>query len=90
MSVSPLLTVIFSIGIPSRSDAICANVVSWPWPWENEPVRTIASPVAVISTPPNSLSEIPLVTSTYALRPIPSWRVPPFSRRLACSRRRSS
>ena len=45
MSVSPLITVIFSTGIPICSDAICANVVSWPWPCENEPVRTIASPV---------------------------------------------
>ena len=29
-SVSPLITVIFSTGIPSRSAAIWANVVSWP------------------------------------------------------------
>ena len=31
-SVSPFSTVIFSIGIPSRSEAIIANVVSWPCP----------------------------------------------------------
>ena len=34
----------FSTGSPSRSAAIIANVVSWPWPCENEPVRTIAPP----------------------------------------------
>ena len=62
--MSPLTTVIFSTGMPSRSEAIIANVVSWPWPWENEPVLTIAEPSAVISTAPNSPSLIPLVTST--------------------------
>ena len=54
-SVSPLTTVTFSIGSPSRSAAIIAKVVSCPWPCENEPVRTIAPPSAVISTSPNSL-----------------------------------
>jgi hypothetical protein len=39
-----LIRLIFSIGIPSCSDAICANVVSWPWPWVSEPVLMIASP----------------------------------------------
>ncbi len=64
VSVSPLSTVIFSTGIPSRSAAIWANVVSWPWPWEKEPVRTIASPSGVIATAPYSVSLIPLVIST--------------------------
>ncbi len=63
-SVSPLWTVTFSTGSPSRSAAIIANVVSWPWPWENEPVRTIAPPSGVISTSPNSVSLIPFVIST--------------------------
>ena len=68
-----LVTVIFSIGSPSRSAAICANVVSWPWPCENEPVRTIASPVGGdLNRRRTRCSEIPLVTSTYTLRPIPS------------------
>ena len=63
-SVSPLRTVTFSTGMPRRSETICANVVSWPWPWEKEPVRRIALPSGWISTSPNSLSAIPLVTST--------------------------
>ena len=33
-----------SSGRPSRSATIIANVVSWPWPCENEPVRRMASP----------------------------------------------
>ena len=53
-SVSPLITVTRSTGSPSCSATICANVVSWPWPCENEPVLTIASPSGVISTAPNS------------------------------------
>ena len=63
-SVSPLITVTRSTGSPICPAAICANVVSWPWPCENEPVLTIASPSGVISTAPNSLSPIPLVIST--------------------------
>ena len=63
-SVSPLWTVTFSTGSPSRSAAIIANVVSWPWPCENEPVRTIAPPSRVISTSLNSDSAIPFVIST--------------------------
>ena len=62
--MSPRVTVTFSIGRPSRSATIWANVVSCPWPCDSEPVRTIASPDGVISTAPNSCSEIPLVTST--------------------------
>ena len=89
-SVSPLSTVIFSTGSPRRSATICAKVVSWPWPCDSEPVRTVASPAGVISTAPNSCSEMPLVTSTYTLRPIPSWVAEPFWRRAACCRRRSS
>ena len=50
--------------MPVRSDTIWANVVSWPWPWEKEPVRTIAPPSSVISTAPNSPSPMPLVIST--------------------------
>ena len=89
-SVSPLWTVTFSTGKPSRSAAIIANVVSWPWPWENEPVRTIAPPSAVISTSPNSDSAIPFVISTYALTPIPNCIDPPSSRSRCCSARSSS
>ena len=63
-SVSPLTTVTFSSGSPSCSAAIIANVVSCPWPCENEPVRTIAPPSAVISTSPNSVSPSPFVIST--------------------------
>jgi len=43
---------------------IIANVVSWPWPCENDPVRTIAPPSGVISTSPNSVSAIGFVIST--------------------------
>ena len=63
-SVSPLTTVIRTTGIPSWWPAIWANVVSWPWPCEKDPVLTIASPSGVISTAPNSLSGAPLVIST--------------------------
>ena len=63
-SVSPLMTVTWSSGSPSRSATICANVVSWPCPWENDPVFTIAWPSGVISTAPNSSSSTPLVIST--------------------------
>ena len=44
MSLSPWSTCTESNGTPSRSEATCANVVSWPWPpaW---PVRvTVSSP----------------------------------------------
>jgi hypothetical protein len=40
------------------------KVVSCPWPCENDPLWTIASPSAVISTDPNSDSLIPFVIST--------------------------
>ena len=63
-SVSPASTWILSRSMPVRSATIWANVVSWPWPWENEPVRTIAPPSSVISTAPNSPSLMPLVIST--------------------------
>jgi hypothetical protein len=43
---------------------IIANVVSCPWPCENEPVRTIAPPSGVISTSPSSASPSGLVIST--------------------------
>ena len=76
-SVSPLTTVTFSIGSPSRSAAIIANVVSWPWPCENEPVCTIAPPSDVISTSPYSASPSGFVISVYELMPIPSSIAPP-------------
>ena len=63
-SVSPLWTVTFSSGSPSRSATIIAKVVSCPWPCENEPVRTIAPPSGVISTSPSSASPSGLVIST--------------------------
>ncbi len=89
-SVSPLTTVILSIGNPSRSPAIIAKVVSCPWPCENEPVCTIAPPSAVISTSPYSSSPSGFVISVYELIPIPSSSVPPSSRRRCCSARSSS
>jgi len=85
-----LTTVTLSSGMPSRSAAIIANVVSCPCPCENEPVRTIASPSGVISTWPNSVSAMPFVISTYVLTPIPSCLGPPASRRCFCSARSSS
>ena len=56
VSVSPFSTVTSSTARPRRSATIIANVVSWPCPWENEPVRRIALPSAVIVTAPNSAS----------------------------------
>ena len=64
LSVSPLRTVTSSTGSPRRSATIIANVVSWPCPCENEPVRAIALPSGVMVTAPNSASSSPLVTST--------------------------
>ena len=89
-SVSPLTTSIFSIGRPSRSLAIIANVVSCPCPCEKEPVRTIAPPSSVISTSPNSASPTGFVISVYVLIPIPSSVVSPASRRRFCSARSAS
>ncbi len=62
-SVSPLTTVTFSTGSPSRSAATIANDVSCPWPCENEPVYTSALPSAVISTSPYSVSPSGFVIS---------------------------
>ncbi len=89
-SVSPLCTVIFSSGSPSRSATTIAKLVSCPWPWENEPVRTIASPPPVISTSPSSPSPSGFVISTYEERPIPICFVAFSSRRRFCSARSSS
>ena len=43
-SVSPWRTWTSSGGIPSSSATICANVVSWPWPWVCALIETIALP----------------------------------------------
>ena len=56
-SVSPVRTVTRSASIPSRSAAICANSVSWPWPVGVEPTAT--------STPPSSER----VTVAFSCRP---------------------
>ena len=54
LSVSPCTTLMFSIGMPSRSDTSCAKVVSWPWPWLCEPVRTSTEPVGLTRTSADS------------------------------------
>ena len=53
-SVSPWTNSTSSGLIPSRSATIIENVVSWLWPWLNEPDSTRAVPSGVISTRPNS------------------------------------
>ena len=35
----------FSIGMPSTPETICAKVVSWPWPWLCEAVRSVTRAV---------------------------------------------
>ena len=35
---------IFSIGMPSTPETICANVVSWLWPWLCDAVRSVTPP----------------------------------------------
>ena len=43
-SVSPWITSTFSGSMPSRSAAICAKLVSSPWPCGEVPVNTVADP----------------------------------------------
>ena len=53
-SVSPHLTVIFSIGMPSSSLTSIAHTVWWPWPCGEVPVSTVAVPSGWTSTVPFS------------------------------------
>jgi hypothetical protein len=43
--VSPWTISTCSIGMPSSSATSWENVVSCPWPWEWEPVKTVTPPV---------------------------------------------
>ena len=52
--VSPCTISILSIGTPSLSETTWANVVSWPWPCECEPVKTVTLPVGLKRTSPTS------------------------------------
>ena len=54
LEVSPCTMSTFSIGMPRRSATTCANVVSWPWPCECEPVNTVTLPVGCTRTSPAS------------------------------------
>ena len=59
LSVSPCEISIFSIGTPSLSAAIWANVVSWPCPWLWDPVNTVTLPVGLNLTSADSHNPIP-------------------------------
>ena len=52
--VSPCTTSTLPMSMPSRAATICANVVSWPWPWLCEPVNTVTPPVGFTRTCPAS------------------------------------
>ncbi len=43
-SLSPCTKRIFSNGIPLRSSRICANAVSWPWPFDWVPTQSSTMP----------------------------------------------
>ena len=90
-AVSELTSLKFSIGIPRTSLASMAKAVWWPWPWTLVPTNRLAVPSSWTSTAPYSTcSPIGAVTSTYDDSPMPSCLLSPFSRRFACSARRSS
>ncbi len=57
---------------PSRSAAIWANVVSWPWPCGDEPLRTSSRPVG--SSSASAVSNSPPARSTYIPKPVPTTR----------------
>jgi hypothetical protein len=42
--------------MPSLPATSCAKVVSWPWPWLCEPVKTVTVPVGWTRTSPASNS----------------------------------
>ena len=71
---------------PSSSAAICANVVSCPWPCGEEPVRTVTRPSG--STRISALSQRPPARSTYMPTPMPT-TLPSARARSRSSRRRS-
>ena len=85
-------------GMPSSSATICANVVSWPWPWVCTDSRTTALPVGCTRT--SAPSAMPSPTMSMCLRgPAPTVSVKnetpmpissPRARFSACSRRSSS
>ena len=54
LSVSPWTIETLSIGMPRRAETSCAKVVSWPWPWLCEPVRTSTVPVGLTRTSADS------------------------------------
>ena len=43
-SVSPCMYCTSSGSRPSRSQTICLNTVSWPWPWLIEPENSVTAP----------------------------------------------
>jgi hypothetical protein len=48
-----------SMPTPKRSATSWAKVVSWPWPWLCEPVRTSTVPTALTRTSADSQSPTP-------------------------------
>ena len=49
-SVSPWRSLTRAVSMPSRSATICANVVSWDWPWLIVPLVTTTAPVVSMRT----------------------------------------
>ncbi len=101
VAVSPVRTAIRSNEIPSSSEAIWANTVSWPCPCGDDPAKMIAEPSGWIRTWADSHearwpkpSSDPLgpnpAISSHADRPIPSSGLVRSSRRAACSARTAS
>ena len=68
-ALSPKRRTTSSIGTPSRSAAICANVVSWPWPCGEEPDRMTTRPLGSIVA--SALSHMPPARSTYIATALP-------------------
>ena len=85
--VSPCSTVTWSMLVCIRLAAICAQEVSWPCPWELDPVSTVISPVRSTRTLPLSKPAPPL-GSTKVEKPTPTSS--PFLRRASRWRNSSS
>ncbi len=62
LSVSPCITLMSSGWMPSSSDTICANVVSWPCPWVLQLIFRIALPVGWIRSSAPSLILRPMMS----------------------------
>ena len=66
--MSPCTTSMRSIGMPSSDDAIIDHDVSWPCPWGEVPVNTVAAPSVWICTRATScgspsVTDLPVIST---------------------------